>query len=539
MGRITGSTVPRRPLSPNVVTDPPKNVTQDRVSAPTRKLLRCFQPADGFFLTQLTEQSILKKPEIRKPIRVTDPPAPLTKTTFQQQGSSAVQDRNRSQSPINNPWNRSTESRIRSTMNQIIPQVIYQPVTSSGASGLPKLKLTEFLGDPLEWSGLFDVVVHQKPISDTEKIQYLKTSLTGQAKAAISGMGFSSQSHYHTWDILCEKYGRSDVIVNEQFKKIHTHPQIWHDDSTSIVKFANVFTSAVNTLTHLGYTSDLESEEGLSSTTKNFSPQLREQWLQYMQDPRLLRGNLTIFEEWLASKAVIHENLLAQTNTTFERNRFQSRDKPKTSTFASNAEKSIKLKNFNSPFKDGQHTIWTCEKFKSMKVNERREYVQKFRLCFNCLRPGHISKDCKSKTCSVPSCGRRHSRLLHSDLQKKNTTKNVSDATTAVATKITQGGLPVVRIKLTNRDLSLYVLAMCDSGSSISFVDKSVVSKLQLQGRNASLSVAGIHGSQDVKTKIVPIAVSEHEKSRPLTLVQFYVHEKLNLGDQIVELQEL
>ena len=97
----------------------------------------------------------------------------------------------------------------------------------------------------------------------------------------------------------------------------------------------------------------------------------------------------------------------------------------------------------------------------------------------------------------------------------------------------------MVRIKLTNRDLSLNVLAMCDSGSSISFVGKSVVSKLQLQGRKASLSVAGIHGSQDVKTEIVPIANSAQEKSRPLTTVQFYVHEKLKLGDQIVELQEL
>ena len=80
---------------------------------------------------------------------------------------------------------------------------------------------------------------------------------------------------------------------------------------------------------------------------------------------------------------------------------------------------------------------------------------------------------------------------------------------------------------------------MCDLSSSISFVDKSVVSKLQLQGRKASLSVAGIHGSQHVKTEIVPIAVSAHEKSRPVTTVQFYVHEKLKLGDQIVELQEL
>ena len=119
---------------------------------------------------------------------------------------------------------------------------------------------------------------------------------------------------------------------------------------------------------------------------------------------------------------------------------------------------------------------------------------------------------------------------MHSELPKKETAKNVSDATTAVATNITQGGLPLVLIKLAIRDLSLNVLAMCDSGYSVSFVDKSVVSKLQLQGRKAALSVAGIHGSQDVKTEIVPIAVSAHEKSRTLTTVQFYVHEKLELG---------
>ena len=324
-------------------------------------------------------------------------------------------------------------------------------------------------------------------------MQYLKISLSGEAKAAISGMGFSSQSYYHAWDILCEKYGRSDFIVNAQFKKIHTDPAVPHDDSTGIIKFANVVTNVVNTLTQLGYTFDLESEGGLSSTTRKLSPQLREQWFQYMQDRQLLRGNLIVFKEWLTSKAVIHENMLAQTSSSVDRNKFQSSDKPKTSTFASNAEESSKPKNFEGPFKDGQHPNWTCEKFDSLKVNERREHVQKFRLCFNCLKPGHRSKDCRSRTCSALSCGRRHNRLLHIDLPKKETTKNVSDATTAVATNITQGGLPVVRIKLTNRDLSLNVLAISDSGSSISFVDKSVVSKFQLQGRKASLSLAGIH----------------------------------------------
>ena len=119
--------VPRRPLSPDCVIDPPKNVTQavgyQRFST-YPKTTQLFQPGDRLFSTQLTEPSILKKKEIRKTIRVTDPPARLTRTKIQKQGTSAFQNRNRSQSPINNSRSRSAESRNRSTVNQATPQVI-------------------------------------------------------------------------------------------------------------------------------------------------------------------------------------------------------------------------------------------------------------------------------------------------------------------------------------------------------------------------------------------------------------------------------
>ena len=81
-----------------------------------------------------------------------------------------------------------------------------------------------------------------------------------------------------------------------------------------------------------------------------------------MQDHRLLRGNLIVFEEWLASKAVIHENQLAQTISSIDQKTFQGSDKPKTSTFASNAKESSKPKNHECLFKDRQHPIWTSER---------------------------------------------------------------------------------------------------------------------------------------------------------------------------------
>ena len=228
-------------------------------------------------------------------------------------------------------------------MNQITCQVFYKPEKSGGASGLPTLNLTEFSEDPLEWPerlGLFDDNVHQKQISDTENMQYLMTSVTGQTEAARSGLGCSSQSYDHAWGLLCEKYGWWDVTVNAQIEEIHTHPPTWH------VKFAKVVTNVGNTLTQLRYTSDSEAEARPSSTTRKVSSQLREQWLQYVEERWILRGNLTVFRDWFTSKVVTHENLLAQTNHLTEK--IQSRDKPTTIILASNGDESSNTKNLRS-----------------------------------------------------------------------------------------------------------------------------------------------------------------------------------------------
>ena len=56
-------------------------------------------------------------------------------------------------------------------------------------------------------------------------------------------------------------------------------------------------------------------------------------------------------------------------------------------------------------------------------------------------------------------------------------------------------------------------------GSSYSIVNKQIV-------------------SQEVKTEIVPIAVSSLEKCRPLNSVHFYVYKKLKLFEQILDLQK-
>ena len=55
----------------------------------------------------------------------------------------------------------------------------------SSSSSLPKPKLNNFDGNPLEWpegSSIFIATVDQRPIPDSEKMSHLKTVLTGKAR---------------------------------------------------------------------------------------------------------------------------------------------------------------------------------------------------------------------------------------------------------------------------------------------------------------------------------------------------------------------
>ena len=73
-----------------------------------------------------------------------------------------------------------------------------------------------------------------------------------------------------------------------------------------------------------------------------------------------------------------------------------------------------------------EHSIFQCVRFKQMSVDARVTFALTNRMCFRCLKTGHIAKECSSTyLCEVPGCGGRHSKFLH-DGSRHNTTRNQS-----------------------------------------------------------------------------------------------------------------
>jgi len=60
------------------------------------------------------------------------------------------------------------------------------------------------------------------------------------------------------------------------------------------------------------------------------------------------------------------------------------------------------------------HQLWKCERYKSKPVQQRRIFVEKHKLCFNCLGSKHTRSICRcSQKCK--NCNEPHHTLLHTD----------------------------------------------------------------------------------------------------------------------------
>ena len=125
------------------------------------------------------------------------------------------------------------------------------PVTSAVNRTLPKLKLKEYNGDPLdrkEWSGMFLPTVNRSTISDDKRMTHLKTLLTGPARRALDGMGYWGVMYDTAWKTLESEFGQLHLIIGLQVTKIQNHPKLRPYDSTIFVIFVDTVGNFVNIL---------------------------------------------------------------------------------------------------------------------------------------------------------------------------------------------------------------------------------------------------------------------------------------------------
>ena len=421
--------------------------------------------------------------------------------------------------------------------------------TANKFINLPKLKLPEFSGNPLEWpewSSLFLATVDSAGIDNSLKMNHLKTLVTGRAKAAIDGMGYSGEMYPIAWNTLQQNFGRTKVIVNAQLRQIYSFPFIKPNDSAAIIKFAQTVSTCVNVLTLHNCTGDLQSEAVLNSIVRKLSPELKQKWFFHVAEYGVEYADAVYFREWLNNVAYVHDNIASQFPTQEAKKSSFGKDKakPNMSSFVANTSKPTSKSNaIECVFKDGEHKLWECPKFKAQTVKQRFENVKKFNLCFICFSNKHPAKDCKSQhKCGVDGCNKRHNRILHSTPAKEEDQPATVSASSNLLTIPQSGHLQLIKVVVSNphSNKRQTVVALCDSGSTVSYVDQTVSDDLKLRVmRDITMNVAGILGQNDMRSQQAWLHVQPKiGRAKPSEIFAF-THPNLNIGSGIFNFNEL
>ena len=278
----------------------------------------------------------------------------------------------------------------------------------------------------------------------------------------------------------------------------------------------------------------------ISSALRKLPRELQNKWMTHALRGDSINKNMRVFSAWLKELARVQDNFRWQFGFSNDKAKPNfNREKPKTTNFAATSD-SGSLPKTHCPLKDGEHKIWQCEKFRKMKIAERHEGVRKCNLCCSCLGFGQGKAN---RTCGKDGCSKRHNILLHSDDKKPNNQKEshtkgemANNADAVFTANSCSGSLQIVPITLSSGKLSIEKRAICDTGSTLSFVDESLRDQLNVPGNSVTHNIAGINGTKEMVSEKVRIKVTTPSVSES---VMFHVHPSRYLGNKSYDYNDL
>ena len=279
------------------------------------------------------------------------------------------------------------------------------------------------------WSGQFKSAIDSANLTDDEKLTYLKTLVTGEAKLAIADDAYSGRFYRDSLKTLERKFGQPQVVEGAYFDKLASYSPVKIHSSERIIDFANFIASIIGVFRSLNYENDLRGAAVLNLAVYKLPTNLPEQWSMHTVVKDMLRPTLIDFDDWLKRKAVAHErmNVSGTSKPKVEESKVKSNSKSFSATAAAtgstlsttprHARTNPECKFLPCPCCKSKHPLWKCDEFKTKTPTQRAKLSADNNFCFRCLIGVHSASECdKDIQCTSPDCQnpRQHNTLLHS-----------------------------------------------------------------------------------------------------------------------------
>ncbi|XP_039537635.1 LOW QUALITY PROTEIN: uncharacterized protein LOC120485906 [Pimephales promelas] len=400
----------------------------------------------------------------------------------------------------------SAKARVRRVMQRVRENTDSRPRDAVPAQRgqtvkLPKLIINKFSGDISLWQDFwnqFETAIHRNDaLSKTEKFNYLKTYVAGAASKAIAGLMLTDSNYDHAIDLLQNRFGRKDLLINAHMTKLlNLCPVKKSYDVSALRQLYDECEVQIRSLESLGVASEAYGSL-LCPVLLQMIPE--DIALQYSRQ----RGSS---DEWKVSEVMefLQNEILSRERTMQLIKSGNSKDSQRYHKPFKRPETLIEMKQkkHNIPsaavLQTSSQKIPNClfcdsaaHKTELCTVTEiaaRKAKLMKLGRCFVCLGQKHIARFCKAKvSCTV--CGGRH----HSTVCEKGetTTSDIDDKDDVVSSFASHSVkmqsdkqntvlLQTVRAWAEGPGGRKSIRCLLDGGSQRSFISENTVRALKL-----------------------------------------------------------
>ncbi|XP_038113822.1 uncharacterized protein LOC119767919 [Culex quinquefasciatus] len=283
--------------------------------------------------------------------------------------------------------------------NQVVVQ---QPVFSKVK--LPDIRLPSFSGKMQEWICFRDtflsLIDQNGHLTDMDRYTYLRSSLSGEALQEINNIDFTAINYSVAWQALMEKYENKKLLVKAYLDILFELEPLRRESYQGLSHLVSEFEKSLQMLAKLGEKAENWSTLLVHMICSRLDSATLREWESHHKSKEVPTYTKVI--EFLKSQCSILQSIARVKSSNAD----QRPSRPAVCNFAANSS-SGRCRICNEPW----HTPFQCNKFQTMSLQERIDFVMQNRLCRNCLKPGHLSRTCERGQCR--HCRRNHHTMLH------------------------------------------------------------------------------------------------------------------------------
>ena len=135
------------------------------------------------------------------------------------------------------------------------------------AAKLPKLTITKFNGNILDWTrfwGQFSEGIDKSDMASISKFSYLKEFVDSKVRKTIDGLPITADGYERAKAILCERYGNASEVEKAYVKDILDLPKISGNQPHKIHQFYERLSYDVQSLETMGKLSQVNGNVALT-----------------------------------------------------------------------------------------------------------------------------------------------------------------------------------------------------------------------------------------------------------------------------------